>query len=159
MNAGGVRRNERPAHRSSHSALRLLPASVLPRDKCAGSSSDRCRRALALHSLPVFFRDGSAAEETALRFGSVCSGIEAATVAWHPLGFTPVWFAEIDPFCCALVMTIEECARGVVEVWEKMPKNASYILPADLTEQIRRLQRAIQRDERGSPIAPDAAKS
>lgn len=36
-------------------------------------------------------------------FGSVCSGIEAASVAWEPLGWRAVWFAEIDPFCCALL--------------------------------------------------------
>lgn len=29
---------------------------------------------------------------------SVCSGIEAATQAWHPLGWTPVAFSEIEPF-------------------------------------------------------------
>ena len=38
-----------------------------------------------------------------LIYGSVCSGIEAVTVAWAPLGFRPVWFAEIDPFCSALL--------------------------------------------------------
>lgn len=31
-----------------------------------------------------------------LTFGSVCSGIEAASVAWEPLGFRPIWFAEVD---------------------------------------------------------------
>lgn len=36
-------------------------------------------------------------------FGSVCSGIEAASVAWHPLGFRAAWLAEIDPFCCELL--------------------------------------------------------
>lgn len=35
---------------------------------------------------------------TALRYLSVCSGIEAASVAWHPLGWTPVAFAEIEIF-------------------------------------------------------------
>lgn len=29
-----------------------------------------------------------------MRYLSVCSG----TVAWHPLGWTPAAFAEIDPF-------------------------------------------------------------
>jgi DNA (cytosine-5)-methyltransferase 1 len=29
-------------------------------------------------------------------YGSVCSGIEAATVAWHPLGWTPAFFSEIE---------------------------------------------------------------
>jgi len=36
-------------------------------------------------------------------YGSVCSGIEAVTVAWEPLGFQPAWFAEIDPFCSGLL--------------------------------------------------------
>lgn len=38
-----------------------------------------------------------------LRYGSVCSGIEAATAAWHPLGWEPAWFAEIDPFCSTVL--------------------------------------------------------
>jgi DNA (cytosine-5)-methyltransferase 1 len=38
-----------------------------------------------------------------LRYLSVCSGIEAATVAWHDLGWTPVAFAEIDPFASAVL--------------------------------------------------------
>lgn len=31
-----------------------------------------------------------------MRYGSVCSGIEAATVAWHPLGWIPAFFSEIE---------------------------------------------------------------
>jgi DNA (cytosine-5)-methyltransferase 1 len=31
-------------------------------------------------------------------YGSVCSGIEAASAAWHPLGWTPSFFSEIDAF-------------------------------------------------------------
>jgi DNA (cytosine-5)-methyltransferase 1 len=38
-----------------------------------------------------------------LTFGSVCSGIEAASVAWTPLGMTPAWFAEIEPFPSAVL--------------------------------------------------------
>ena len=34
---------------------------------------------------------------------SVCSGIEAATVAWHPLGWVPIAFSEIEPFPCAVL--------------------------------------------------------
>ncbi len=33
-----------------------------------------------------------------MRYLSVCSGIEAASVAWHHLGWTPVAFSEIEPF-------------------------------------------------------------
>ena len=33
-----------------------------------------------------------------MKYLSVCSGIEAATVAWHPLGWEPLAFSEIEPF-------------------------------------------------------------
>ena len=38
-----------------------------------------------------------------IRYGSVCSGVEAATVAWAPLGWQAQWFAEIEPFPCAVL--------------------------------------------------------
>jgi site-specific DNA-cytosine methylase len=38
-----------------------------------------------------------------MRYGSVCSGIEAASVAWHPLGWEPAWFAEIEAFPSAVL--------------------------------------------------------
>ncbi len=33
-----------------------------------------------------------------MKYVSIFSGIEAATVAWHPLGWEPLAFSEIDPF-------------------------------------------------------------
>ena len=38
-----------------------------------------------------------------LRYGSVCSGVEAATAAWHPLGWQPQWFSEIEAFPSAVL--------------------------------------------------------
>lgn len=38
-----------------------------------------------------------------MRYLSVCSGIEAASVAWTPLGWSPVAFSEIEPFPCAVL--------------------------------------------------------
>ena len=38
-----------------------------------------------------------------MRFLSVCSGIEAASVAWEPLGWQASGFAEIEPFPCAVL--------------------------------------------------------
>lgn len=40
-----------------------------------------------------------------LTYGSVCSGIEAASVAWEPIGMKPLWFSEIEPFPCAVLGT------------------------------------------------------
>jgi len=38
-----------------------------------------------------------------VRFGSVCSGIEAASVAWEPLGWRAAWFSEIESFPSAVL--------------------------------------------------------
>jgi len=38
-----------------------------------------------------------------VRFASVCSGIEAASTAWHPLGWRASWLSEIDPFACSVL--------------------------------------------------------
>lgn len=38
-----------------------------------------------------------------LRFGSVCSGIEAASCAWHPLGWKTEFVSEIEPFPSAVL--------------------------------------------------------
>ena len=38
------------------------------------------------------------ADALPVRYLSVCSGIEAATVAWHALGWTPAAFSEIEAF-------------------------------------------------------------
>ena len=36
-------------------------------------------------------------------YGSVCSGVEAATLAWEPLGWKPLFFSEIEPFPSAVL--------------------------------------------------------
>ena len=33
-----------------------------------------------------------------MNYLSVCSGIEAATVAWHNMGWKPIGFSEIEKF-------------------------------------------------------------
>lgn len=38
-----------------------------------------------------------------MRYASVCSGVEAASLAWMPLGWEAVFFAEIEPFPCAVL--------------------------------------------------------
>jgi DNA (cytosine-5)-methyltransferase 1 len=46
-----------------------------------------------------------------MRYLSVCSGIEAVSVAWQPLGWEPAMFAEIDPFCCWLLRSRYRASR------------------------------------------------
>jgi DNA (cytosine-5)-methyltransferase 1 len=48
-----------------------------------------------------------------VRYLSVCSGIEAVSVAWQPLGWKPAMFAEIDPFCCWLLHSRYRASRPV----------------------------------------------
>ena len=38
-----------------------------------------------------------------IRFASVCSGIEAASIAWEPLGWRAEWLAEVEPFPSAVL--------------------------------------------------------
>lgn len=38
-----------------------------------------------------------------MKYGSVCSGIEAASKAWEPLGWKPAWFSEVEPFPSAVL--------------------------------------------------------
>ena len=38
-----------------------------------------------------------------IRFGSCCSGIEAASTAWEPLGWRAAWFSEIEAFPSAVL--------------------------------------------------------
>ena len=38
-----------------------------------------------------------------MKYGSVCSGVEAATVAWHDLGWEPQFFSEFDEFPSAVL--------------------------------------------------------
>lgn len=41
--------------------------------------------------------------EVTFRYGSVCSGIEAATAAWHHMGWEAAFFSEIEKFPCAVL--------------------------------------------------------
>ncbi|WP_198245653.1 DNA cytosine methyltransferase [Bartonella apihabitans] len=74
-------------------------------------------------------------------YGSICSGIEAATVAWAPLGWQPAFFSEIEKFPCQLLahrygsnMPNEPiCANGVpnfgdMNGYEQWPQHSIDIL-------------------------------
>jgi DNA (cytosine-5)-methyltransferase 1 len=38
-----------------------------------------------------------------MNYGSVCSGVEAASLAWKPLGWTAKFYAEVEPFPSAVL--------------------------------------------------------
>lgn len=39
-----------------------------------------------------------------MEYGSICSGVEAASLAWWHLGWTPAFFSEVEPFPAAVLM-------------------------------------------------------
>ena len=41
--------------------------------------------------------------EPTIRYASVCSGVEAASLAWEKLDWKPVWFSEVEPFPCKVL--------------------------------------------------------
>ncbi|MEK9499023.1 DNA cytosine methyltransferase [Photorhabdus sp. P32] len=60
-----------------------------------------------------------------MRFGSVCSGIEAVSVAWEPLGMSPAWFSEIEKFPSAVLQYHWPYVRNLGDMTE---------IPAMITE-------------------------
>jgi DNA (cytosine-5)-methyltransferase 1 len=58
-----------------------------------------------------------------MQFLSVCAGIEAASVAWSPLGWAPLAFSEIDKFPCAVLAHHypETPNWGDLTTWQEWP--------------------------------------
>ena len=46
-----------------------------------------------------------------MNYGSICSGVEAASLAWRHLGWTPAFFAEVEPFPAAVLMQRLEATK------------------------------------------------
>ena len=55
------------------------------------------------HELIADVQTGETRTGAKLTFGSVCSGIEGASVALSPLGWECRWLYEVDPFCCSVL--------------------------------------------------------
>jgi DNA (cytosine-5)-methyltransferase 1 len=67
-----------------------------------------------------------------VRYLSLCSGIEAATVAWAPLGWKPAAFAEIDLFCAALLEHYWPDVRNLGDVAAVSDDDVARLGPLDL---------------------------
>ena len=72
-----------------------------------------------------------------MRFGSICSGIEAASVAFSPLGWTPAWLAEVD-VAASLVLA------------HRLGATAPRHIPGDDKAALKRIER--ERDKWGDSI-------
>ncbi len=67
-----------------------------------------------------------------MRYISVFSGIEAATVGWHDIGWTPVAFADIDEFPSAVLAyhypTVPNVGDVVDVDWEQYKGKADLVV-------------------------------
>ena len=67
-----------------------------------------------------------------MNYISVCSGIEAATVAWEPLGWKALAFSEIEPFPCKLLKEKYPSVPNLGDMtkidWSKAPKDVDVLV-------------------------------
>jgi DNA (cytosine-5)-methyltransferase 1 len=61
-----------------------------------------------------------------LRFGSFCSGIGAPEVAWTRLGWVPTYFAEIEPFPCAVLARHYPGVPNLGDITNILPRAGDY---------------------------------
>lgn len=62
-------------------------------------------------------------------YGSICSGIEAVSVAWKGIG-KPVWFSEIEPFPCAVLAYHYPDIPNLGDMTALVPKILNREIPA-----------------------------
>jgi DNA (cytosine-5)-methyltransferase 1 len=67
-----------------------------------------------------------------MRYISLFSGIEAATVAWHPLGWDCAAVAEIEPFPCALLAHKYPSVPNLGDVTKVTAEDIKALGPIDL---------------------------
>jgi DNA (cytosine-5)-methyltransferase 1 len=67
-----------------------------------------------------------------VRFLSLFSGIEAASVAWAPLGWQCVAVAEVDPFACALLQRRHPDVPNLGDVTQITASQIAALGPLDL---------------------------
>ena len=78
-----------------------------------------------------------------MKYLSVCSGVEAATVAWHHMGWNPVAFSEIGSVHPRFYLSPKACS-GILRRAEVRGKQLPQALKVAL-------QMAIQQSEHSSP--------
>ncbi|MDH2923973.1 cytosine methyltransferase [Nicoletella semolina] len=62
-------------------------------------------------------------------YGSICSGIEAVSVAWKGIG-KPAWFSEIEPFPCAILAHHYPNIPNLGDMTALVPKILNREIPA-----------------------------
>lgn len=68
----------------------------------------------------------------ALRYLSVCSGVEAASLAWEPLGWVPVAFAEVEPQACAVLASRWHHVPNIGDITQVSASDIAALGPIDL---------------------------
>lgn len=82
----------------------LIPWRGKPADQCPdGPRYKALGNSMAVPCMAWIGKRIAAQEMFPLRYLSVCSGIEAASVAWEPLGWQPAAFSEVEKFPSAVL--------------------------------------------------------
>jgi site-specific DNA-cytosine methylase len=82
----------------------LIPWRGKPTDQCPdGPRYKALGNSMAVPCMTWIGKRIAAQEMFPLRYLSVCSGIEAASVAWGPLGWQPAAFSEVEKFPSAVL--------------------------------------------------------
>lgn len=82
----------------------LIPWRGKPAEQCPdGPRYKALGNSMAVPCMAWIGKRIAAQESQPLRSLSVCSGIEAASIAWEPLGWQPAAFSEIEPFPSAVL--------------------------------------------------------
>ena len=66
-----------------------------------------------------------------LRYLSLCSGIEATSVAWEPLGWEPIGFCEIEEFPSAVLAHRFPSVPKLKKLGKKLGKKLEQLLQKD----------------------------
>ena len=82
----------------------LIPWRGKPAEQCPdGPRYKALGNSMAVPCMAWIGKRIAAQESQPLRYLSVCSGIEAASMAWEPLGWQPAAFAEVEKFPSAVL--------------------------------------------------------
>lgn len=85
-----------------------------------------------------------------MRFLSVCSGIEAASVAWEPLGWRAAALAEIEPFPCEVLAHRQSASRPMF-----MPDPGRATTAKDRRARAAAIKRVIRLPDPGPGLVPN----
>lgn len=94
-----------------------------------------------------------------MRYVSIFSGVEAATLAWEPLGWEPVAFSEIEPFPCAVLAERWPDVPNLGDITKSIGKRRFMEQLTLWSEEVHASPSPSQESEKGSKARPASCSS